>query len=291
MNQPKVNPLLDKVRMPGSTFSLPSGGGFYKDGEVKFENGKSEVYVSPMTTVDEIAITSLDKLLNGTAVSEVFSRCIPAVQDPYGLLSSDVDYLMVALRIVSMGKDTEVTYNHRCSEESKEHTYVVDVEAQILDKTKKLSKGAMNQYKVDLSTGIHIEFQPLTYGGLLRVQELLTDIQSLMQKRENETNKNKRAKIVDELNAATAAYFMALMSNVVASMDNIEDEEMIAEALAAMSLPLREELMDAFNEMDDWGHPSTVKLKCRDCGEEVEVPLDLNPVSFFTTRSRQKTST
>lgn len=284
------NPLLDKVRMPGATFSLPSGGGFYTDGQVEFEiANKPEVYVSPMTTMDEIAITSLDKLLNGTAVLEVFERCIPAIKDATAMLSSDVDYLLVALRIVSFGKETDVVFNHECSDTAKPHTYVVNVEDQVLDKTKKLSKAALKQYSTDLSSGLHVEFQPLTYGGLLDVQDKLERLQTANEKRENAETRALKKLHVEEINDAAREYFITLMQHTVKSMDGYDDNEIIHGALEAMVIPLREEMLTAFNKLDEWGQPSTVKIKCRDCNKEVDVKLDLNPVNFFTTRSKPET--
>ena len=84
-------------------------------------------------------------------------------------------------------------------------------------------------------------------------------------------------------------YFISLMMNTIQSMDGVEDKDQIGEALAAMSIPLREELTRAQRDLDEWGQPRTVRVVCADCKEEMEIPLDLNPVSFFTTRSSRKT--
>lgn len=290
MSTERINPLLDKVRMPGSTFRLPSGGEFYKDQEVEFERGKPEVYVAPMTTMDEIAITSVDKLLNGTAVEEVFARCIPSVRNVKRMLSSDVDYLLVALRVVSFGQHTDVTYNHKCSPEAKEHTYSVNVETSILDKTKQLSQSQLEQYSTTLSTGLQVLFTPLTYGGLLQVQEKLEKIRTLSDMYDATTQEEDKRHYSDLMQAAAHDYFITLMSNTVKSMDGIDDRDMIGEALSSMALPLREQMFDAQNRLEEWGQPNTVKIQCKDCKKEADVPLDLNPVSFFTKRSRQKTT-
>lgn len=283
----RINPLLDKVRMPGATFTLPSGGEFYHEGEVEFESGKPEVYIAPMTTMDEIAITSIDKLLNGTAVEEVFARCIPSIKDVKRMLSSDIDYLLVALRIVSFGQHTDVRYEHKC-DGAQTHTYDVDVEAAILDRTTRLDKEALKQYSTTLSTGLHVQFTPLTYGGLLEVQEKLDRIQSLNDKYDAQQRGPDRNKIGEQLQDAAHDYFVTLMLNTVQSMDGITDREMIFGALSEMMIPLREAMFDAQNQLEEWGQPTTVAIKCKDCGEEADVRLDLNPVSFFTRRSKAK---
>ena len=77
---PPVNPLLERARLPGQTFTLPSKGLFYKHGEVDDSvlAAKGEVMVYPMVTLDEINIKTPDKLLNGTAITDVFKRCMPS---------------------------------------------------------------------------------------------------------------------------------------------------------------------------------------------------------------------
>ena len=290
MTQRAPNPLLNKVRMPGATFALPSGGEFYEKDTVEFEAGKPEVYVSPMTTMDEISITSVDKLLNGTAVTEVFGRCIPSIKDVRLMLSSDIDYLLVALRTVSFGQYTDVTYNHKCSEDAKEHSYSIDIESEILDKTKKLTKQQLKGYTTTLSTNLHDEFTPLTYGGLLMVQEKLDHLQILIEKYDNLKRSEEQRRVGDQIQHAQHDYFVTLMMNTVKSMDGITDQEMIFEALSNMVLPVREELLDAQNKLEEWGTPNRIKIKCSDCGEEAEVILDLNPVSFFTKHSKPKTA-
>lgn len=295
-----TNPLLAKVRMPGGTFTLPSLGSFYTDGEVEFENAnKPEVYVAPMVTHDEITLTSADKLLNGTAVDEVFARCIPAVKRPRDLLSIDVDYLMVALRVMSFGPGVDIEYNHGCeitgadgvTIPSKSYAYEVDIEQQILDKTKRISQESLERYSVTLSNGLHVKFVPLTYGQLLEVQQILDDASQLSIKVEAAERGPARDHLNDRLIQAHNRYFTTLMSSCIRSMDNISDVAMISEAVEAMAVSLRQELIDAYEGLDEWGQPRTVKIKCKHCGEEVETKIDMNPVSFFTARSRRAIAT
>jgi hypothetical protein len=39
---------------------------------------------------------------------------------------------------------------------------------------------------------------------------------------------------------------------------------------------------DAAEKLNSWGPDQVVKLRCKDCGELMDVELPLNPVSFFT---------
>lgn len=286
----KNKALLDKIRMPGATFRLPSEARFYKDGEVDLENGKPEVYVSPLTTMDELALVSTDKLLNGTAIDEVFSRCIPAIKKPRQMLARDVDYLVIALRVVSLGAGVDITAKHTCPD-AKAHIYDLDAEQHLLDPTKRIAPEDASRYEIDLSNGIHISLRPMTYGDLLAVQEVLDSINKLHQQLNGTTKASERQALADKIKEETHRYYVVRSLAMINHIDEVTDRETLETVLTRLPLPLRTEFIQAQDSVDVWGPPTTVTLKCKDCGEEMEVDLDLNPVGFFTQRSRNATQT
>ena len=83
---PVVNPLLQRVRMPGQRFTLPSGGLFYNNGELDPSCVNGELEVQPMTMVDDLVLKTPDKILNGDGMVEVIQRCVPQVLKPWELL-------------------------------------------------------------------------------------------------------------------------------------------------------------------------------------------------------------
>ena len=91
--QPRSNPLLERIRIPGETFTLPSQGIFYKNGELDDDSKNGEVYIYPMVTYDEIVLKTPDKLFSGEAITEVFQRCVPQIKKPMELLAKDVDFI------------------------------------------------------------------------------------------------------------------------------------------------------------------------------------------------------
>src|SRR5271170_226889 len=130
MEQTKpANPLLERIRMPGETFRLPSGALFYptESGILDSTVTDGEVHIHPMTALDEIALKTPDLLFSGLAVIQVFGRCIPQIKDAKRLLAKDVDFLLVALRKVSYGPEMELSYTHDC-EKAKSHNYVASVD-------------------------------------------------------------------------------------------------------------------------------------------------------------------
>ena len=82
------NALLNKIKLPGKRFRLPSLGLFYNDGELddSVENGEIEVF--SMTALDEISLRSPEFLFSGEAIERVFKRCIPEVKKALRLLAA-----------------------------------------------------------------------------------------------------------------------------------------------------------------------------------------------------------
>ena len=56
------NPLLERIKLPGDSFALPSGGLFYGEGVLDPSVSNAEIHVHPMTTLDEITMKSPDLL-------------------------------------------------------------------------------------------------------------------------------------------------------------------------------------------------------------------------------------
>jgi len=52
--------------------------------------------------------------------------------------------------------------------------------------------------------------------------------------------------------------------------------------VSGITTPYSNRITDAIEKTNDWGPNQNVKLKCKDCGEEIDVELPLNPISFFT---------
>ena len=69
------NPLLQKLKLPGRTFQLPSRGALYNNGELSSKEG--EVHVHPMSALTEISLKNPDLLFNGRALEEVCAECVP----------------------------------------------------------------------------------------------------------------------------------------------------------------------------------------------------------------------
>lgn len=257
------NPLMEKLRIPGESFRLPSHGLFYDNGvfDESVRNGELEIY--PMTTIDEIVISTPDKLLSGKAISEVFAHCIPQIKNAHKLLAKDVDFLMVCLRMVSFGQFMEVTYAHTC-EGAIDHHYSVDIQS-IIRNTKSIDPTTFNQeYTCELSNGQKVLVKPMTYGDVILLY------QSTMNMKTQEMESDD-----------AAALIVNTLSSVIKQVDNISDPEMIREWVSALALGHKKKIQDTIHKVSEWGVDMKSNQVCADCGEVVELQVSSNPISFF----------
>jgi hypothetical protein len=94
--QPAANPLKNFFRQYKLFIRLPSGDQYYPDGTVDY-NASGEVGIMAMTGQDELILKNPDALLNGEALVQVISSCVPAVRNVRALLTNDIDALITAI--------------------------------------------------------------------------------------------------------------------------------------------------------------------------------------------------
>lgn len=256
-----VNPLLAKVRLPGRVFQLPSAGILYKNGELSDSVVNGEIHIHPMTALDEINMKNPDMLFSGKAISIVFRNCIPDIKKPEELFAKDIDAIMVFLRNVTYGSSYEVESRHFC-DDAKTHSYMVDVEQMIGGATYLNEELVQEFYTKTLSNGQVISLQPIRYKHMIQILKM------------NENKKDLTAED-QEKNLVTN------LLNVILNVDGISDRKMISEWLRAISPQLMLELADIIDASQNWGINTIKTVKCKDCGEDYEIDIPINPISFF----------
>jgi len=256
-----INPLLERARMPGETFTLPSGGLFYKNGELDEAVENGEVYINPMVTLDEIILKSPDKLYSGEGIIEVFGRCVPQILKPSELLSNDVDYILTALRKISFGNTTEITYTHDCAK-GKEHKYKLDM-SNFIKNTKNIDPTSIKrEYTKTLMNGQEIMLSPPKFLPALKMYQASLDTSTLDEK---------------ELEKSV----LTNVATMVTKVDEISDNAMIAEWVGVLTPEQLLEIKDFVTETSEWGTNFQTNVKCKDCGKEMDITSEMNPVSFF----------
>jgi len=269
----KINPLLLKLNksnaMPGMTFRLPSKGLPYKGTDIIDEDVKDgEIVVHPMSTLDEIYLKTPDMLFQGTAVEKTISRCCPQIKKPLELLSKDVDYILTCMRLVSYGNIITVPYKCTC-EKSKEINLEIPING-FLSKTKTIDEKDLENLRFELD-GFLFKIKYVSFKQMLDLnQDTMTGIQ-------------------DETPEELFDLFIKNLAVNIESIDNVEDQEMIVEFLKAQQRKFQMAVLDRIHKVNDWGVNFEYKHICKWCNKSENIPIALNPVSFFTEPSNQVT--
>lgn len=269
------NPLLAKVKLPGRVFALPSMGVFYGPGVLASSVKDGEIHVSPMSALMEMKIRSADLLYSGKIIKDICTECAPEILDPSKLINKDVDALFVFLRVATYGPAMSLASQHNCAE-AESHHYEINIEELLAKPNNSVLKHKETLYQVLLSNGQLINLQPNTYGDSLRIMHMKLELERA------EASSGKKPSD-DELEKIALDDLVNVIESVQNDADGpkIADKAQITEWLRAVSKKLLTELMMGINRTDEWGFDYTLKLKCRDCGEEYNHALDLNPISFF----------
>lgn len=166
----KVNPLLQRIQMPGETFALPSGGLFYDEGVLSADTENAEIHVHPMTAIDEITIKTPDLLFSGKAIKKVFERCIPQVLDIDKMLAKDIDFLLICLRKVSYGSELPVEFTHDCSD-AKKHRYTLDM-SQFINTAKRIDPTTTaKSFTAEMPNGQKVHMRPISFKSYVEIMQ------------------------------------------------------------------------------------------------------------------------
>jgi len=148
------NPLAKFFRQPSIYVRLPSNGIGWAPGSIDMP-ANYEIPVLPMTAIDEITYRTPDALFNGEAVTSVIQSCCPCIKDAWSTPSTDLDVLLVAIRIASYGHEMDI--ETRCPSCDEENTFGLDLRT-VIDNLK-----AGNFEKTFEQGDLTFHFKPLNY--------------------------------------------------------------------------------------------------------------------------------
>ena len=166
------NPLIRFFRQPAIYLHLPSNGRGWPAGTLEMPNN-GELPVLPMTAMDEITYRTPDALFNGEAVMSVIKSCIPSIKDAWAVPVTDLDSILIAIRIASYGHEMDI--DTQCPKCQTETTFGVDLR-RLLD-----SIGSAD-YNTPLVCGdLTISFRPLDYRQITNNSQMQFENQKNLQ--------------------------------------------------------------------------------------------------------------
>jgi hypothetical protein len=291
----KINPLLEKNKMPGQRFRMPSRGLFYTNGELADTVKDGEVEVFPMKTIDEINLKTPDLIFQGNVIERVFKRCIPEIVKPMELLSNDVDYLMAALWKVSHGNSLPIKTTCECTNHKTTREYTIPLDKLLAQNTVELDKDKLlSEYNFEItnpSTNVTLDIQlkPIKYDNLVSTYQ--TQSQNLVKYNDftvpEGLDDEEKEKYTKEMEESMEHYISLILSSMIESVDGITDRDNIEEWVLDLRVPMKKQLSEKIEKVSSWGVKFDYTVNCFDCGKPIDVSPMLNPVSFFSQSSSQ----
>lgn len=275
------NPLSQYFRQPAVYIRLPSQGKFYPPGSLDMPaNGELPVY--PMTTLDEITYRIPDALFNGSAVVSVIQSCIPNIKDAWKVPNTDIDTLLIAIRLATYGHELDI--DTKCPKCEAENSYGVDLR-RILEKV------SPTDYDQPLVHGdLEIFLKPLDYqdvnaNNLTQFEEQKA-LQALTSSEVDEAAKSHQLgemlKKITQVTIQALAKSIGLIKTPTARVTELEH---IQEWLANCDRQLFAAVRDSIIKAKQSSEIPPLDLQCRECSHKFSQVFTMNMTDFFEDAS------
>lgn len=275
------NPLRQFFRQPAIYLRLPTGGQHWPEGSLEMpQNGEIPVY--PMTAIDEITYRTPDALFSGQAVVNVIQSCVPAVKNAWSAPTTDLNSLLVAIRIASYGHELDIEVT--CPSCSNSEEFGLDL------------RNALDQLVMpDFSGTVHhgdleIYFRPMSYEQQNSVNmEQFENTRIMRNITESDLPDDaKLEKLTECMQKLTELTMKALKFSIAAIRTPdavVTDSEHIEEFLRHSDRQAFVKIRDHAVELRNSTELKPVHVTCSNCQHEYDQQLNLDLSSFFETAS------
>lgn len=280
-NRRSDNPLRQFFRQPAIYIRLPSGGQGWPQGSIDLP-GSGELAVYPMTAVDEITYKTPDALFNGEAVVSVIQSCVPSIRDAWVMPGTDVDTVLVAIRIASYGHSLDI--GTQCPACSNEHEFGLDLRT-VIDRLQAAD------YSEALCIGdLELYFRPLNYRELnLNSQQQFEQQKILQAVTQSESADTDKVKTLNEMMRSIMDLTLSTMASSISEIRTanamVQEPQHILEFLTNCD-------RDTFNRVRDHmvllrraSELQPLKLTCVACQHKYEQSFTLDMSRFFASGS------
>lgn len=269
------NPLKQYFRRPAIHIRLPSGHDYSPD-IVEFPpTGELPVY--PMTANDEITSRTPDALFNGSAVVSIIKSCIPAIKNPWKIRNSDIESILIAIRIATNGEEMDVdTKCPACETESRFGVNLSKLlgEIHVADYSRELPLG-------DLSVKFHaVNYQENNSNNSEQfdIQRALAQLNSY----EDSDAKNKAASdLLQKMNVLSQKVLAKSIEYIRTPETTVTEQEYIIDFLKNCDKRMHDIIRDHSIDLRDSSNAKPLRFKCINCNHQYEQSIAFNVTDFF----------
>lgn len=284
MVQPKTvspNPLLGLMRQPKIYIRLPSNGEFWEDGSLEVsENGEYPVY--SMTAKDELIFKTPDALMNGQATVELIKSCFPSIKNPWAMPSTDIDAVLIAIRIATYGEDMDFQSN--CPGCSEENTYTLNL-INYIEQVQNFKYNA-----TIIIDELEITIRPYNYKEVtsqsikaLEQQKIFNVIND--EKLSDEEKLDRFGESFVKLTEMTVDVVAGCISSVKTPTAEVTDRKMIDEFINNSPKEIFNLIVEHIDKMKSDIDLKAQQVECGSCKTPYKITLNIDQSNFFAVRS------
>jgi len=272
----EISPLKKYRRQPKIYANLPSGGRYYNDNIVA-NQAYAEMPVFSMTANDEILFKTPDALINGQATAQNIRSCIPGILDPMQLVTLDIDYILLAIRMASYGPN--LTVNAPCSHCKEENQYDIEIQG-LLDYFSNL----IYEDQIVIN-GFTFTLRPLTYKQYTEFQQQNIALARAIQIQAVKMEEEDRKKFTNDtlLQIATIGVQAVLQMIYSITVDGVEEtnKQEIKEFLDDNDISMFNKIKQHVeSQVANWRIPNQ-QVMCEHCSKENSVAVRVDQTDFF----------
>lgn len=269
-------------RQPEIYITIPHDGKFYPEGSLELSQ-TGEIPVYAMTAKDDIILKTPDALISGEAVAQVIRSCIPAIKDPWQVPASDIDYILVAIRIASYGNDMELEF--KCEKCEEEFNYAVNLNHYI----EHLSEASFSIESSVLKYGeVKVHIKPLSYLDLSLIQRRTFEEQRAIEAvglMEDKTEEERTEMYNEILNTMTEININSISSGIkgieLPDGTMVTDKEEIVAFVNNASVKLFKKITSTIQSIKDKTALDPLEIECPKCEHSFKSPLIFDYANFF----------
>jgi hypothetical protein len=242
----------------------------------------NELPVLPMTAVDEITYRTPDALFNGSAVVNVIQSCIPDIKDAWAAPGTDINSILVSIRIASFGHEMEI--NSDCPECRTSDEYSIDLRV-VLDGLQ------MPDYSTPIKEGdLEITLRPMSYKDQNDVNLQQFEQQRILQSVPDSDlpDEKKLEMLTQALQTITNLTMSALKWNIASIRTPqvlVTEPAHIEEFLRNSERRLFAKIRDLIIEKRNISEFKPVRLTCASCNHQYNQTVTLDQTNFFEQAS------
>lgn len=284
----KANPLSGFMRQPKIYITLPSRGAYWPKNTITIpENGELAVY--SMTAKDELAFKTPDALLNGQAIVDVIQSCIPAIKDAWKTPNTDLDLILIAIRIATYGEMMDVSHTVPGTDEEVEHQIDLRI---VMDQ---LLSGLWEE-AVEINDQLTCFVHPLTYKHVTMTGIKAFETQRLMQAvNDDAISDEKKLEIFNQSFNKMTDITIDLMADSISSIQTpetvVKEPAYIREFLQNADKDVFQKIQAHLNRMKETNGiqpmqvTSTPEQIAAGAPETYELPIKIDNSDFFAVGS------